>query len=573
MNTHTIAVTLGLCVAGVYGLAPYVVGIRGVTPTRRKAAVAPLPSSFHSSTFELTRLVSFRALGTVFLTAFLIARDQNAALIGDRGLAPAKQMLDNTAHLQPWVERPVSLLYWVKDRDRGLDGYLHALAVAGALLSLVPVLVPRYAVAPLWMGLWLLYSTIDTCGGPFYSFMWESQLLETGFLAAMTAPLWIGGQAAPAWFSVSVHRWLLFRIMMGAGLIKVRGDSCWKVWEAHPTQPSCLEFHYETQPVPGPLAPYLHFLPVWVHRGGTWTNHVVELVAPWLLLLPPITRRLRGLGVLGGLLQLAFQSMLMASGNLSFLNVLTCVPALWCFDDAFFGAAALGAAAASAAPKSLRGKIVRHAWYVAVAAALTALSVRVVRNLCSDQQVMNSTFGSVWRLVNTYGAFGTVGRERHEIIVSAASTLDAPAHETEWQEYEFKVKPGATGRSLPFIVPYHYRLDWCVWLLALQTMYQPPTVPQRYPSWWYRFLLRLLQNDPVTTSLLAHNPFDGRPPPAGLKVERYRYTFSNPYRPHGEGEAAATGGKEGRMVWHREKIGDVFPGTPVITADMLRDFA
>ena len=76
-------------------------------------------------------------------------------------------------------------------------------------------------------------------------------------------------------------------------------------------------------------------MPKWFHRGGTWSNHVIELGLVWLLLLPPVTKTLSRLGTFGGLVQLAFQSMLIASGNLSFLNVLTCVPAIWCLNDAF----------------------------------------------------------------------------------------------------------------------------------------------------------------------------------------------------------------------------------------------
>ena len=50
-------------------------------------------------------------------------------------------------------------------------------------------------------------------------------------------------------------RWLLFRVMIGAGLIKLRSnDNCWK-------DLTCMNHHYETQPVPNPLSFFLHKAP------------------------------------------------------------------------------------------------------------------------------------------------------------------------------------------------------------------------------------------------------------------------------------------------------------------------
>ena len=57
-------------------------------------------------------------------------------------------------------------------------------------------------------------------------------------------------------------------------------------------------------------------------------NHVVELGASWLLLAP-----LRPLSTLGGAIQICFQLAILISGNLSFLNYLTILPLVWCFDD------------------------------------------------------------------------------------------------------------------------------------------------------------------------------------------------------------------------------------------------
>ncbi|GFR69257.1 lipase maturation factor [Elysia marginata] len=122
--------------------------------------------------------------------------------------------------------------------------------------------------------------------------------------------------------NIFAFRWLIFRIMIGAGLIKIRGDKCWR-------DLTCMNYHYETQPVPNPVSYYLHQSPEAMHKFEVLSNHFIELVAPFLLLLPH-----RGLCMLGGALQIVFQVVLIISGNLSFLNWLTILPSLACFDDA-----------------------------------------------------------------------------------------------------------------------------------------------------------------------------------------------------------------------------------------------
>ena len=86
--------------------------------------------------------------------------------------------------------------------------------------------------------------------------------------------------------------------MLGAGLIKLRGDSVWD-WSGnlsflnHLTIVPCLAcelsalfYHFETQPIPNGFSWYIHHLPHWMLQGGVAFNHVVELFVPVLLLLP-----------------------------------------------------------------------------------------------------------------------------------------------------------------------------------------------------------------------------------------------------------------------------------------------
>jgi hypothetical protein len=296
--------------------------------------------------------------------------------------------------------------------------------------------------------------------------------------------------------------------MLGAGLIKLRGDSCWR-------DLTCLDFHYLTQPIPNPLSPWFHFHPPIVHRLEVLYNHFVELVSCWLILAPDRWRRVR---ITGGLAMLAFQVSLIASGNLSFLNYLTIVPILACFDDAFlrrflprrWGAAAAARAAETVAPSAAG----RYAVW-ALVAVVAALSIPVVVNLASPDQVMNTSFDSL-DLVNTYGAFGTVGRERDEIVFEG--TRDSvPSDSAHWVAYEFPAKPGNPMRSPAFIAPYQPRLDWSIWFAAMST-------PDEYP-WTLHFVWKLLHGDRGIMRLLANDPFRDAPP-RWIRASYYRYEFA-----------------------------------------------
>ena len=161
-----------------------------------------------------------------------------------------------------------------------------------------------------------------------------------------------------------------------------------------------MDYHYETQPVPGPLSWFFHAAPHSWHKVEVLGNHFVELAAPWLLLLPP------GHGVwatrIGGAIQVAFQLVLIASGNLSFLNWLTIVPAIACLDDAAL-APLFGKHATHVAQRGgSRQSAARTTFDWLVFLGIAYLSIPVVHNLMSENQVMNGAFSDL-KLVNTYG--------------------------------------------------------------------------------------------------------------------------------------------------------------------------
>jgi len=213
-----------------------------------------------------------------------------------------------------------TVLWFMSKEDRGtnMNAWLDAIAMAGMGLSLAMFALGA-ANVPMLMGLWICQRSLMSVGGPFYGFGWEPQLAELTFHAMFMAPV-LSLSQIPSKTPVPVvtlwaMRWFLFRIMIGAGLIKLRsGDIKWKF--SGPRKLSTMDYFYETQPVPNPLTRYFHKMPKLWHRFEVLMNHFVELVAPWLLILP-LGRDLR---IAGGAIQLVFQSVLITSGNLRYVE-------------------------------------------------------------------------------------------------------------------------------------------------------------------------------------------------------------------------------------------------------------
>jgi hypothetical protein len=457
--------------------------------------------------YWLTRFVFLRMLGLVYTVAFAIVVLQGEGLFGSRGLLPIADYMGQLGRAygggaEAFLEAPT--LFWLS----ASDAWLRACAWLGLALSLALLL--GLANAPLLALLWLLYGSYVHVGQIFTGYGWDILLLETGFLAIFLAPLWrlrpFPRASPPSFVVIVLLRWLTLRLMLGAGLIKLRGDPCWR-------DLTCMVFHYETQPNPNPLSWYLHHLPVWFHQLEVLGNHAVELVAPLFVFGPRPLRRAAGVSIIG------FQVLLILSGNLSFLNWLTIVIAIACLDDGVLRklVPARWLARLDASVAGARSGRASQIVAFVLAALVAVLSVSPVLNLVSRHQSMNAGFDPFF-LVNTYGAFGSITRERFEIVLEG--TADDPADPAaRWVEYEFRCKPGAPARRPCWISPYHLRLDWQMWFQAM-----PRSGPER---WFLHLVAKLLEGDAATRALLAPGPFETEPPRA-IRAQYYAYRFTRP---------------------------------------------
>ena len=474
-------------------------------------------------TYWLTRFVLLRWLGLVYLVAFFTAARQLVPLVGANGLTPAALFISQIKAQfgSTWAGfELLPMVFWFDYSDTMLQ------VVPWIGVALACVMLAGYCNAISLAVMWFLYMSIVHVGQDWYGYGWEIQLLETGFLAIFLVPLLDARpfpRRAPPLPVIFLFRWLIIRIMLGSALIKLRGDACWRDLTA-------LYYFFETQPIPNPVSRWFHFLPHGVLKAGTALTFVAELGAPWFAFGPRICR------IIAGNIIISFQLILILCGNLSFFNWLTIVPALACFDDRFwrwFLPPVLVDWAADSHPKckpSLGMTI--SAWGVTLIVAL--LSIQPVLNLISANQMMNTSFDRL-HLVNTYGAFGSIGKERYDLIFEGSNS-DDPATATDWKEYTFAAAPCDPKRPPIQIAPYQPHLDWQLWFASMATL-------REYP-WTLNLVWKMLHNDPATLSLFARNgnPFPDHPP-RYIRIVYYRYHFAKP------------GNAEG-VYWTRERLGN-----------------
>jgi lipase maturation factor len=462
---------------------------------------------------QFARLVIERGLAAIYLIAFLVALDQFPALLGERGLLPVPRFLAG----RTFREAPSLFHLGYSDRRLiavGATGAMIATLVLVGLLDRAPLPVTMAA----WFVLWVLYQSIVNVGQTFYAFGWETLLLEAGFLAIFLG----NGEIAPPWSTLVLFRWLAFRVEFGAGLIKLRGDRCWR-------DLTCMDWHHETQPLPNPLSWFFHRLPRAFHRIEVVGNFVAQLVLPFGLFLP------QPVASVAAILMIGTQLYLVVSGNYAWLNWLTIVAAAAAIADVVvprpvLEVLGLGIPAGAYASTPV--------WFTIASLGLVVLVVILswfpVRNLLSPSQAMNASFDP-FHLVNTYGAFGTVGRTRDEVIIEGHA--GDPADEDGWREYGFRAKPGDVRRLSPQVAPYHHRLDWLMWFIPLSPFYAQ--------GWFGPFLERLLRGDRAILRLLGRNPFPAEPP-VWIRASYFRYRYTS------REERRSTG-----AWWVRTRTGEV----------------
>jgi hypothetical protein len=443
--------------------------------------------SIEKPSYSIASSLFSRVLALIYCIAFVSFGLQIRGLIGAQGILPVTEFLAEVAQ-QLGASRfwQVPTLCWWANSEFALE----SIVWGGAVLAFVAAIVRPHSSAQkaAFVVLFVFYLSIVTGGQIFMGYQWDYLLLEAGFLVIFLKP---------AYTRVWLFRWLLFRLMFESGAVKLlSGDVSWRNLTA-------LATHYETQPLPTPIAWYMTQAPLWFQRVSTASVFFVELLLPFLMFGP---RRFKQIAAVGTIL---FQTIILLTGNYTFFNLLTIALCLFLLDDRFLHVEPRH-------PGSIR--VVRSNRYVS-AVLFTLLMVLSLAQLGSMFGIdipapvgralaLASRFG----VVNSYGLFARMTVTRPEI------SIDGSNDNIEWRPFIFPYKPGPLNRAPGWAAPLQPRLDWQMWFAALGSYRENP--------WLLRFMIRLLQGSPPVLQLIGQNPFPGQPPKY-IRAMVYQYRFTN----------------------------------------------
>ena len=467
------------------------------------------PETYRASTW-----LFLRVLGAIYLMAFASFGVQAAGLIGSHGILPLGDYLRAVhEYFGRGAYWNVPTLFWLSRTD----GFIKADWISGVCLSALVVLGLNWR--SLRVALFVLYLSLVTAGQVFMSYQWDALLLEAGFLS-----IFLGSSPVV----VRLFRWLLCRFIFLSGAVKLAsGDPTWRHFTA-------LPLHYETQPLPTPLAWYVFQFPAWFHRVSVGFLFFVELAVPFLVLAP---RRLRHFAAA---CIIALQILIFLTGNFAFFNLLTIALCIFLYEDGTLSRKLpkkiwARLAAQTARPESeTRRRMVFYrlfAGFVLFISAFVTVGELTAIRWAPAEAIIHAI--APFEIINTYGLFANMTTTRPEIVIEGSNDGET------WLAYEFKYKPGDLRRRPLFVEPHQPRLDWQMWFAALGDYRSDPCT--------IHFMARLLEGTPEVLALLRSNPFPNAPP-RYIRALVYEYHFTTP------AEKSSTG-----QWWRREWKGTYVP--------------
>ncbi len=453
---------------------------------------------YGEESYWIAKFIFQRGIALVYFTAFLIAFRQVKGLLGEKGILPVREFVEDKE-----FGEVVSLFYFF---PKGM--HIRFFTGLGLLISVlsflgIPDILGTWAYVAAWGLMWAIFLSLKNVGQKFY--LSGNALLEAGFLAIFLGPFTF---TAPI-IMILLLRWFLFRMIFGSGLCKVKSGGEW-------LNLNSLDHFFETQGSPNPLSWYFHNLPGSLKKIGVLFTHFNLLILPFLLFMPQPVAGIAGLTAIG------MQILLILSGNFYWLNLITITAATTTLSDSFWiqltGISTPEFVSAYSYP-SLP---------LILAGLIGILSLKPVYYMLTSEKFPSSSY-SMLRIVNTYGRYPTVPEERKEIIIKGFS-------DGKWKEYRFKQKPDATDRRPPQVAPYNHKLDDVLWLAAHE--------PEEN-RWIENLGERLLENEDAVVDLLTEAPFKSSP--EKIRISLYNYRFTTPE------ERSETGD-----WWRRERVETLF---------------
>lgn len=482
----------------------------------------------HQNSYLLCRWIYLRSLGAIHFVAFLSLSVQILLLNGKNGILPTAAYLARIRDVYgPDSYAMLPTIFWFDASDLMLLGA----CIAGTVLSICVTL--GFLTGPSLILLAIIYTSLDNACGEFMAFQSDGLIVEATVLSLFLVPWciaetpWSHHSASltePSKLALTLNRFLLFRLMFAAGVVKLlSGDPSWANLTA-------LSYHQETQPIPSPIAWFVHHLPMWMHKTSAVFTFVSELVVPFFYFAG------RNLRLLALALTAALHVGILLTGNYTFLNYLSialCIPLI---DDAWieklipWGAArklrlylfsqersGSDAVATMTIQETPLRRVSNWSFKLSAIVFFVLAFCQFITNIIGSY-ILPTKLGRILtvlsptRIFNSYGMFAVMTKKRPEIVFEGS--LDGK----NWRPYVFKYKVDDQYKAPPVVAPHMPRLDWRLWFASMQDISENP---------WVMSLVRhMLKGDPAVLTAFKSNPFP-QSKPKFIRAYVYDYHFTD----------------------------------------------
>jgi TPR repeat protein len=470
------------------------------------------------ATYLWPRWLVLRAVGFVFILVFAGIIEEGQAIVGPAGIAQLDEFFAQLHQLFPsrldaFLHAPS--LFWL-NTGAAMITALSWLGLAAAV-ALTCNLWPRFALGACW----LIFLSFITTWRAFSPAQLDKLMLEVALICLPFAPAGfrpgLGVKTPPRPIAVFMIRWLLFRIMLESGFVKVfSGDPHWRNFTA-------MEVMYETGPFPT-LWGYLdHHLPHTYHLFEIALTYIAEFAAPLLAVFAGRRGRWFALGA-----WTLFQAGIQLTNNFGWLNTASIGLGLLLLDDQMIRdavtklrlhrlAAFLSARAQSLPPpplapwrlNALRAGLWLHFGFTLIffvkscGVPLTAMPAV----FAWPAQRINSFYSA-----NAYSLYATFEPVRFQVEFEGSNDGGAT-----WRPYLYRYIPQRVDEISPHIAPWFARFDATLQIEAWNGRKSPL---------YSAVAGHLLARNPAVMARFRADPFADRPA-TQIRIRGYELVFTD----------------------------------------------
>ena len=412
-----------------------------------------------------------RSIAFLALLAWLSLALELKLILGPKGLYPIQESMRLVAESRQFSTFPTHF-WW------DVTGETLWLGLGVGVLSSLLAMANRWARPALAVSAFF-YLSYCTVGRDFFSFQWDSLMVELCFIGVLIPT------AQPTRRAQWLPRLLLFKIMFFSGIAK---------WQSHLgdwQDGSAMSYYYETAPLPTWIGWYAHHLPAWWHSFESWWTLFFELAVPFLLF-----GNLRMRQAAAAIFALFFVVDVATASYGFFVPQAALLTLLCCLDRS-------PTEEKSKRMLALNGLVI---------GGFSFLSACIGLNRFADGHVLTVLTEPAQRyhLVNAYHLFGHITRERIEPVIAVLA-------DGEWVELDFHAKPGDPMRAPGFMTPIQPRVDFRLWFYGLGYRRGAPPYVER--------LLERICNEPAAVQGLFETEL---PAAEAVELRFYEYHFCTP---------------------------------------------